>query len=126
MSVEALPQNYFHMNLENEVFSIRDGEKLFLWDGPPHHYGKRFIAVMARSVEMPEGPKASVRASDGAPIESAAILAAEFQHQNQCWQWLQLSPCSKEHIVDMMFNNHCELDRWYYLSFEELEQDGQG
>ena len=118
METEQLPQTYFHMNLENEVFSIRDGEKLQLWDGKPE--GIRSIAVMARTVEMPEGPRAQVRACDGAPIENAAILACEFQHNGQCWQWLQLSPCTKENIGDLMFNNHCERDKWYYLSVEDL------
>jgi len=76
---------------------------------------------MARSIEMPDGPRSKLRVCDGAPVEQAAILAAEFSHENECWHWLQISPPSKERIGDMLFSNAADLDRWYYLSVTDLK-----
>ncbi len=105
--------------LDCEVFALRDHEQSQLFVEKPDD--GRFIAVMARSVEMPPGERSKVRAMDDAPVEQAAILAAEWSHQNQSWHWLQISPPSKEHIGDLLFDSECEKDRWYYLVVIDLK-----
>ncbi len=104
--------------LDFEVFSLRDHERVTLLDGRPD--AGRFIAVMARSVSFPDGPAAPVRDIDGAPVESAAIVAAQIQHEKQAWQWLQLAAPTKEHIGDMLFDNGADRDRWYFLQIVDL------
>lgn len=104
--------------MENEVFAIRDNESLQLWTERPE--GGRYIAVMARSVEMPPGARSPVRTVDGAPVEQATIVAAEWSAKNQHWHWVRLSPPTKEFIGDMIFDSGAELDRWYYLAVTDL------
>lgn len=101
------------VSLDNEVFALRDNESIQLFTERPD-FG-RFIAVMARSVEMPSGPRSPVRAEDGAPVEQAAILACGWGFENQCWHWMQISPPSKERIGDLLFDGGADRDRWYFL-----------
>jgi hypothetical protein len=108
--------NYAMLDLE--VFAIRDNESIRIVQTRPER--GRWIAVMARSIEMPDGPRSPVRESDGAPVEQAAILACEFGERQQSWHWQQLSPASKEIIGDVLFDNQCEKDRWYFLVVSDL------
>lgn len=109
------------MMLENEVFAIRENELLELWTERPE--SGRFVAVMARRVEMPPGPWSPVRTSDCAPVEQAAIVAAEWSEKHQHWHWVRLSSPSKELIGDMLFDGGAEKDRWYYLTITDLCQE---
>jgi len=109
------------VSLDNEVLALRDNERILLSSERPE--GGRFIAVMARSVEMPEGPRSPVRAEDGAPVEQAAILACEFGHEQQAWHWMQISQPSKERIGDLLFDNAADKDRWYFVAIFDLSQD---
>lgn len=104
--------------LDNEVFAIRDHESVQLFTEPPE-FG-RYIAVMARSVEFPPGPRSEVRTADGLPVESATIVAAEFGARHQSWHWVRLSAPTKEFVGDQLFDNGCEKDRWYYLLITDL------
>lgn len=106
------------VSLDNEVFALRDNESMQLWTERPDN--GRWLAVMARSVEMPPGERSPVRTIDGAPVEQAAIIAAEWSAKNQCWHWQQLSQPSKEFIGDMLFDGGAEKDRWYYLVVTDL------
>ena len=106
------------VSLEFDTFSIRDNERVQMLTDKPD--SGRFIAIMARSCELPPGPHQSVRTSDNEPVESAAIVAAIWSHVRQNWQWQQLSSVSKEYLGDVMFANECEKDRWYYMTFEDL------
>lgn len=106
--------------LENEVFALRENESLQLWTERPE--SGRFVAVMARTVEMPPGARSPVRTSDGAQVEQAAIVAAEWSAKHQHWHWVRLSSPSKELIGDMLFDNGAERDRWYYLSITDLSK----
>lgn len=109
------------VSLDHEVFAIRDGERVELTNVRPNQ--GRWLAVMARSVEMPDGPKVPVRTCDSAPVEQAAILACEMNRSRHAWQWLQISPASKEIIGDLLFDSGAEKDRWYYAIFsDDVEQ----
>jgi hypothetical protein len=46
----------------------------------------------------------------------AAILGVEKNHKG-LWQWMFLSPATKEVIGDYLFDEceNLELDRWYYV-----------
>jgi hypothetical protein len=106
------------MSLENEVFALRGNESCRLFEEKPD--SGRFIAVMARSVEMPPGPRSAVRDSDGAPVEQATIVAAEWIDKRQCWIWSRLAQPTKEFIGDMLFDSSAVIDRWYYLLITDL------
>jgi hypothetical protein len=96
---------------ENEVFAIRNDELVTITDTEPS--SGRWFAVMARSVVFPGGPSHPVRVSDGLPVEAAAILAC--QKRDGLWQWMQLSPVTKENIGDLVFDSNAEKDRWYFV-----------
>lgn len=104
------------LSIDNEVFALRDNELMQLFTKRPEG---RFIAVMARSVEMPDGPRSPVRTADGAPVEQAAILGALWNYSQQCWQWTQISPPSKERIGDLIFDSGASKDCWYYLAITD-------
>lgn len=104
--------------LDNEAFAIRDHERVQLVTERPS--GGHYIAVMARSVEMPPGDRSPVRPADGARVEQAVIVACEFGRKNQCWHWVKLSPPTKEFIGDLLFDNGAEKDRWYYAEITDL------
>lgn len=106
------------IRLDNEVFALRDNESAQLWKERPE-FG-RFLAVMARTVQFPEGPFSPVRKEDGMPVEMAAIIAAVIGAKSQAWHWVQLSAPTKERIGDLMFDVKCEKDRWYYLAIEDF------
>lgn len=97
--------------ITNEVFSLRSGERVEVFFEEPADGCS--LALMARSLSMPPGPRWGVRQSDGAPVEDAAIVAA--QRVDDLWQWVQLSPPTKEYLGDLLFDNDAEKDRWYYL-----------
>jgi hypothetical protein len=96
---------------ETEVFALRDSEVVRILDAEPP--GGRWICVMARSVDFPAGEVDPNRKSDGAPVERAGILACHKVRGK--WQWLQLSPITKEQIGDLMFDSNVDLDKWYYV-----------
>lgn len=100
---------------ENEVFAIRNGEIMTTADKEPT--SGRWLAVMLRSVEFPDGPVSKVRPSDGAPVERCAILAC--QKVKGEWQWCALSAPSKELIGDLFFNANVDRDKWYYLEITQ-------
>jgi len=54
--------------IDNEVFSLRDGESIAAYDQEPQTE-ETWLAIMLRGVEMPPGPRAATRGSDGAPVE---------------------------------------------------------
>ena len=101
------------VRLDLEMFALRDNERFQFYD--EHPGDGRVLAVMARSVSMPEGAKSKERACDGAPVEAAAILACEIGAASGEWHWVQISPTSKEVIGDRMFDNGLEKDRWYFM-----------
>lgn len=103
------------MVADNEVFAIRDGESTTILEERPTE--GRFIAVMARSVFMPDGPRSLQRRSDGAPVEMAAILSCQINTDGE-WQWTQLSPPTKENIGDLLFDSGAEKDKWYYAAIK--------
>ena len=65
---------------------------------------------------MPPGGRQLTCDKDGAPVESAAIIAAQKNFSRNNWQWMQLAPETKEAIGDYLFDSvQVERDRWYYL-----------
>jgi hypothetical protein len=108
--------------LDLEVFAVRDGETVQFSEERPTHHG-RWFAIMARSVEMPPGNRSSVRWIDGEPVEQCAILAAQLGRLETAWQWMQLSPPTKERLGGMMFANNLERDRWYFVSIGQAAMD---
>ena len=104
--------------LDNEVYAIRDHEAVQVLTERPA--GGRFIAVMARTVELPPGEHSKERSADGAPVEQATIVAAEFGAKHHNWHWIRLSAPTKEFVGDLLFDNECERDRWYYLQITDL------
>lgn len=104
--------------LANDVYAIRDHEAAQLLTENPNE--GRYIAVMARTVELPPGEHSKERSADGAPVEQATIVAAEFGAKHQCWHWIRLSAPTKEFVGDLLFNGGCERDRWYYLQITDL------
>jgi hypothetical protein len=108
--------------VENESFALRHGEQYKIIDIKP--IKGRWIAIMAQSVQFPFGPYAKARQSDGAPVEQAAILACQMV--DGLWQWLQLSPPTKENIGDLLFDSGADKDAWYYLEISEtISDDGK-
>ncbi len=100
------------MQLTNDLFTLRSREVIELFESPPEGDAKT-IAVMARSVEFPAGPSNPLD-HRGLPVERAAILAC--QKVVGAWQWMTLSPATKEVIGDFMFDvAKVKLDQWYYL-----------
>lgn len=104
--------------LDNEVFALRNSESIRVQEEKPD--SGRFIAVMVRSVEMPDGPRSPVRSMDGAPVVQAAIVAAEWSPTNGNWHWLCLSQPSKEFIGDLLIDANAERDRWYFAVITDL------
>jgi hypothetical protein len=108
----------FRFRIDNEVFALRDSEQVTIVEDRPAK--GRFIAVMARSLEMPEGARSVARPSDGAPVEQAAIVACEWNNTFQSWQWLAVSPPTKERIGDLLFDSEGVVkDRWYYATITD-------
>ena len=101
--------------IDFECFALRGNELLHLHESPPER--GRFIAVMLRPVEMPPGPRVPTRPCDGEPVKSLAVLACEMASEG--WQWVIISPPSKEYIGDFLMDCKCERDRWYYLRVED-------
>lgn len=104
--------------IENEVFALRNGEQYTINDRPP--MSGRWFAIMARTCYMPDGPKHLVRQSDNAPVESAAVIACQMVDGK--WQWMQLSPNTKESLGDLMFDSNAEKDTWYYITIEQTNE----
>lgn len=100
-----LPWRDAEMKLD--VFALRRGEMMWLWPEYPRVKGALVLAVMARTVEPPPGPRAEIHA--------AAIVAARKDADGR-WVWVHLSPMTKEDIGAYIFDE-CEIDfdRWYYL-----------
>jgi hypothetical protein len=94
----------------DEVFALRHGETIQSCLEQPKD-GK-WLAIMLRSVSMPAGPR-QVERDDGKPVEAAAVLAAGLLDGK--WQWVQLSPSTKEVIGDLFYDSSAPLDRWLYL-----------
>lgn len=101
------------MNLEYEVFALRDNETIKLTDYKPTD--GTVLAVQARSCSFPPGAFEETSAS-GLPVEKAAIIACQWMQRQQKWFWIHLASVSKERIGDMLFDSGAALDTWYYLS----------
>ena len=101
----------------NEVFALRDGESVTVVTEQPT--SGRWFAVQARTVSMPDGAQSPIREADGKPVEQAAIIACQ-QNMEGLWQWMQLSPATKENIGDLLFDGNAEKDVWYYCVVEDL------
>lgn len=101
------------VSLDNEVFALRNNEVIQLFTGPLD--SGRWLAVQARSIEMPTADRTKVRACDGAPVEQAAIVACEWNPEHGGWQWVPLSSPTKERIGDHLFDSGASRDVWYYL-----------
>lgn len=106
------------VSLDHEVFALRDNEQFAVQEGRP--IKGRWIAVMLRSVQLPEGPHVATRHCDGEPVEKCAVLAAEMNATRQAWQWMQIAAPSKERIGDLLLEASAERDRWYYLVITDL------
>ena len=100
------------MNIKDELFSLRHGEVLQVFSEQPTT--GLWIAAMLRSVTMPEGDRQPVRQHDGAPVEQVAVVACHKVDGK--WQWLQLSPATKEAIGDYLIDNGFERDQWNYAT----------
>lgn len=108
------------MQLTNEVFALRDNENVRLSEEKPA--SGRVLAIQARSVAFPPGPFEKKRTGDGAPVEQAAIVAADWLPSKGLWCWVQLSPQTKEVIGDLLFDTGAEKDRWYYITVESIPE----
>jgi hypothetical protein len=108
---------------ENEVFALRDGELLTVFGEEPSEVqdvpSGRWICVMLRSVDFPDGPVCPFRESDKATVECAAVLACQKVRGE--WQWIQLGAPSKENIGDLLFDANAERDKWYYLEITQAQ-----
>jgi hypothetical protein len=108
--------------LINEVFALRGGERVTIVADRPT--SGQWIAVMARSVSMPDGHKEPER-YDGAPVEEAAIVAAKLNSEGR-WYWLQMSPATKELIGDLIFIDPVVRDCWLYAVLGDLQPAAAG
>ena len=105
------------MDLINEVFALRMGERLSLHrrEIDAAKAGHCVLAVMLRSVDFP-GPMEPRRQTDRAPVQQCAILAAQ-RSADGLWQWCPLSTPSKESIGDYLFDiAKPPQDEWFYLA----------
>lgn len=95
-----MPQN-------TDPFSIRSYEILTYYDDhTDEEYAVKLVPVTL--------PKPSHNTTYyGAPVENCAVIAATFV--NGAWQWMQLSPYTKEHIGRDMFKGEFEINKWYFL-----------
>lgn len=101
------------MRVTNEAFALRSGEVVRVSDTEPEARW-RYLAVMLRTVTMPPGERQPERQTDGAKVEQLAILACE--RVDGKWQWVQLSPPTKEAIGDYMLDScECDQDKWHFL-----------
>jgi hypothetical protein len=106
--------------MDNEVFALRDAERIVVAEAAPDK--GRWIIVQLVPVQMPDGNRTTVRACDGAPVEQCAVIACEWSVTNNGWQWLQLSPPTKEFIGDLLFDNGAERNQWHFIAVEQLEE----
>ncbi len=103
--------------LINEMFALRGGEYLQLADvGEPFDF-----AVMLRTVKLPDGPKVE-KDHKGDPVESLAIIGAKIERRPEGqgesgWQWMYISPATKEYIGNFLIGV-VEPDQWNYLRIE--------
>lgn len=102
--------------LLNEVFALRPGEQMVGTKERPEGPTHKWLAVMLRTVQMPDGERHPARPLDGAPVEQCAVLACQMVGGK--WQWLFLSPPSKEAIGDYFFDGTWPKDEWLYLMVE--------
>lgn len=98
-------------NLLNEVFALRPGEVIYGQSERPTE-GK-WIAVMLRTVDMPEGERHPTRPLDNKPVEQCGVSACAIVDGK--WQWLALSPPTKEVVGDYFFDGNWPRNEWLYL-----------
>ena len=99
--------------LINEWFSLREGETMTLVD--MKYSRDRWFAVRVVPVPLPGTPVAPYRNLPNTASEQCAIISA---HKNALgeWQWLHLSPNTKERVGDWLIDV-CKVDRdrWYFV-----------
>lgn len=103
----------------NELFALRDGEVARLVEHRPT--SGRWIAVQLRTVTLPPGPYQRTRTMDGKPTEAAVVAAAQVNRYG-LWQWIHLSPATKEQVADLVLDNGGGHNIWYYVT---ITQEGE-
>lgn len=89
----------FKLDINYEVFSLRDYEKVVIYK---YDTGEDdLIAVMLRAVEFPTGKKDH--------------LLAACKKDTTGWYWLNLSPPTKDAIGNLMSTVSAQPERWYYV-----------
>lgn len=100
--------------LINDQFSFRSGESFVTSEALD---GCTMAVMLAPVQPLPEPARKVTDAGD--PVEPIAVIAAELREG--LWQWLLLSPHSKEAIGDHLMANGAELGRWYGCTITRAE-----
>ena len=99
--------------MSDVLWSLRDGETLELFNDEPSD-GLWFAARVV-PVPLPGTPVAPYRGEPNQSVEQCAVVAAHRNCLDE-WQWLHLSPETKEHVGNFMLDvGKVERDRWYFL-----------
>ena len=109
------------MEFKQDFFTFRDGEHFHLYtvrqpdsSQPPLKY-----AVQLRSLDFPDGNYRTFRDCDGAEVVNAAVVACQWvkrdDEDGSGWQWMQMSPVTKELVGDVLIDSGCAVDTWYYM-----------
>lgn len=109
--------DYYNMMTVNELWSVREGEVLHFHEEEPSPPYCSYFAVQIRPIAMPPGPVEPLK--NGKPNEypeQCAIIAARRNSIGE-WQWLYLSPGTKEEVGNFLLDKcNVDRDRWYFLS----------
>jgi hypothetical protein len=98
----------------NELWALREGETMELSETEPTE--GEWFAVRVVPVALPGKPVAPYRNLPNTASEQCAIIGAEKNSLGE-WQWLNLSPGTKERLGDWLIDVcHVERDRWYFVT----------
>lgn len=99
----------------NEMWALREGETLGVAEEEP--VGGEWFAVRIVPVPMPGTPIAPYRNLPNTASEQCAIIGAVKNSLGE-WQWLHLSPQTKERIGDWLLDEcrGIKRDQWYWIT----------
>lgn len=96
--------------LANAVFEFRSAECHTVTSERPTE--GLWFAIQARTVKFPEGPR-RMQVQDGGSVEEFAVVTC-ILNENGEWEWLALSPPTKQALEHSLHHNQAPRDVWLY------------
>lgn len=99
-----------------ELFSLRDGEAFAIYE-QEEKVPSTGVSIAVQLVPIREFPTEDYddKAYNGEPVCFRAVIAARRQAITGLWQWVQLSPITKERIGDLLHNEmEAKSNTWYF------------